>query len=47
MVVGGYTAPNYNNNSLKVTVVVILLFQDFILVNEILLLISSQSVCLT
>lgn len=47
MVVSGYTAPNYNNNSLKVTVVVILLFQDFILVNEILLLISSQSVCLT
>lgn len=47
MVVSGYIAPNYNNNSLKVTVVVILLFQDFILVNEILLLISSQSVCLT
>lgn len=47
MVVSGYTAPNYNNNSLKVTVVVILLFQDFILVNAILLLISSQSVCLT
>lgn len=46
MVVSGYTAPNYNNNSLKVTVV-ILLFHDFILVNAILLLISSQSVCLT